>query len=236
MKSLCILIVEDEILIAETIRLYLEEAGHRVCAACISYEQALAAFILHEPDLVLLDIRLFGEKSGIDVAQYLQTADPPTPYIFLTSQHDKRILDLALKTVPYGYITKPLQKQTLWTSIEAAYKLFLFHHNRREKLEISDGKENYKINLDDILYIEADHVYTHIFLMNDRKLIVRKGLQQIQDLLNMYIFIRCHRSFIINAKMVERWNKDMLLLKNGVNIPVSKTYKDSVLHQLQSDR
>ncbi|MBK7880951.1 MAG: response regulator transcription factor [Saprospiraceae bacterium] len=233
MKSLNILIVEDEILIAETIKLYLQEANHKVCTICISYDEAITAFHLHSPDLVLLDIRLFGEKSGIDVANYLKSIEPKSLYIFLTSQHDKRILDLALKTIPYGYIAKPLQKETLWTSIEAAYQLFTFHYKEPEKIEISDGKENYKLNVNEILYIQADHVYSHIFLEKDKKLIIRKAIQYLHDLLSPTLFVRCHRSFIINTEFVKKWNREVVEMSNGTIIPISKSYKEITNNKLK---
>jgi len=235
MKRLNILIVEDEILIAETIKLYLLEMNHSVCAICISYEEALAAFHLHSPDLVLLDIRLFGDKSGIDVANYLKSVEPKSPYIFLTSQHDKRILELALNTIPYGYIAKPLQKETLWTSIETAYQLFQVHHADLEKLEISDGKENYKINVNEILFIQADHVYTHIFLVNDKKIIIRKGIQYLQDLLSSILFVRCHRSFLVNTKFIKKWNRELIEMNNGAIIPISRTYREFIGRKLKDE-
>ncbi|MBK9221806.1 MAG: response regulator transcription factor [Saprospiraceae bacterium] len=233
MKNLNILIVEDEILIAETIKLYLAEVNHRTCAICISYDEAIAAFHLHAPDLVLLDIRLFGDKSGIDVANYLQSVEPKSPYIFITSQHDKRILELALKTIPYGYIAKPLQKETLWTSIEAAYQLFQTYYADHEKLEISDGKENYKINVNEIEFIQADHVYSHISFVKDKKLIIRKGLQNLQDLLSSSLLVRCHRSYIINTKFVKKWNREIVEMSTGKIIPISKSFREIIIHKLQ---
>ena len=88
MNNLKVLIVEDEVLIAETIRMYLEELNYIVTAICISYEEAIETFHLNTPDLGLLDIRLFGSKSGIDVAHYLYIPVNKHQYVFLTSQFD----------------------------------------------------------------------------------------------------------------------------------------------------
>jgi two-component system response regulator LytT len=232
MKNLKVLIVEDEVLIAETIRLYLEEINHIVCAIAISYDEALEAFHLHSPDLVLLDIRLFGEKSGIDLANYLQSIESDTPYIFLTSQLDKRILDLALKTIPYGYIAKPIQKETLWTTIETGFQLFQIHHSDMKIIEISDGKENYKIKINEINYIKSDHVYANIVLEKCKKIIIRSSLQNLHDLLNFEFFVRCHRSYLVNVNYIEKWNRDNVLLYDGMKIPISKSYREKVIERL----
>lgn len=125
MRKLNILIVEDEILIAELISEYLIETGHEVLGIALSYEEALQQINLRKPDLILVDIRLYGENSGIDLVNHLNGQQESIPIIYLSSQYDQRTLQLALNTNPYGYLTKPIRKETLWTSIEAAYQLYL---------------------------------------------------------------------------------------------------------------
>ena len=105
MSTLKILIVEDEILIAETIKLYLEEKGHIIQDICISYREATRAIEREQPDLVVLDIRLYGEKSGIDVAKYIK-------------QQSKKIASVA---PPHAKIThKPYRNKYLDTYITHA--------------------------------------------------------------------------------------------------------------------
>ena len=70
--------------------------------SAISYEEAFQAYNLRRPDLVLLDIRLYGTKSGIDFAAYLKEQVNGPPFIFLSSQNDQKILEQALETNPYG--------------------------------------------------------------------------------------------------------------------------------------
>jgi len=76
-----ILIVEDEILIAETIKTYLNERGHIITEIAISYEEAIDAYQREQPDVILLDVRLYGKKSGIDVAEYLDEI------VYISSNH-----------------------------------------------------------------------------------------------------------------------------------------------------
>ena len=83
MTSLTVLVVEDETLIAEIIRIYLEERGHKMVGNPISYDEAVAGIITLKPDIVLLDIRLYGDKSGLDVAAYLRKHQPDLPFMFL---------------------------------------------------------------------------------------------------------------------------------------------------------
>ena len=230
MKELSILVVEDEILIAETIKSYLQERGHKVVAIAISYEEAVEAYKLNEPDLILLDIRLYGEKSGLDFGIYLNNQSSHPPLIFLTSQYDKRIVNEALKIKPSGYLTKPISKETLWTTVESAALATL----ESETIAIYDGKTNHKLNIEDILYIQADHVYVNIHTTNKGVIVVRNSLQQIKDAINSEHLLSCHRSYLVNLLHLTKWTKDTLTLGNSILIPLSKSKKNDVLTKILS--
>lgn len=234
MKNINILIVEDEILIAETIRMYLEERGHKVLNIAISFDEAKHAFYLRRPDLVLLDIRLYGQKSGIDFANFLLEQKDGSPYIYLTSQYDKRILEQALQTNPFGYLTKPIQKESLWTSIESAYNLYISKNNDDKIISFQDGKNNYQINVNEILYIQANHVYSRIVTVEKKEVILRKTLHELKELLNFDYIIYCHRSYIINLKHIQEWNNNEITLKNRLAIPISRSRRDEIVLKLKS--
>ena len=78
----------------------------------ISYEEAIRAITMTLPDVVLVDIRLFGEKSGLELAETIQMQYPHLPIVFLTSQYDVRVSNKALELNPSGYLVKPVQKRT----------------------------------------------------------------------------------------------------------------------------
>lgn len=232
--KLTVLIVEDEVLIAQTIQLYLQEKGHTIQAICISYTEAIEEYQRQKPDLVLLDIRLYGKESGIDFAHFLLAQKEKTPFIYLTSQYDRRIFDLALQTNPYGYITKPIQKESFWITIETSYNLYQKNNIVEEKNKISlfNGKENSIIALQDIIYLESDHVYTTVFLANQQKIIIRKTLREFLEEVKSELFIRCHRSYIINTNYIKKWDKQNITLENDVQIPVSRANKKLITNTL----
>ncbi len=230
MKSLSILIVEDEILIANVIKLYLEERGHCVTAIAISYEEAITQYTLNRPDLVLLDIRLYGKKSGIDFSGFLREQENSPPFIFLTSQFDKNILNLALKNKPNGYLTKPIVKETLWTTIETAAQLSGITNNTQAIL--SDGKQNHQVAVEDILFIKADHVYINIHVINDKVITLRSTLNNILEKINDSSLLLCHRSFIINSRHITKWTQKHLILRDSIKIPVSRSKKEEVFSKI----
>ncbi|MBK9270571.1 MAG: response regulator [Saprospiraceae bacterium] len=230
MRKLSIIIVEDEILIAELVSEYLKEFGHEVLGIAVSYEEAMELFKLSKPDIILLDIRLYGDKSGIDFAKFLSEQKKPVPFIYLSSQYDQRTVKIALETNPYGYLTKPIRKETLWTTVEAAYQLYLTKNPSHSLLEIFDGKNHHHINIHEILYIEADHIYINIIMVEGKQLYIRKTLKQLIEILDEKIMIQCHRSFLVNRNHIKSWNSDSLKLTNNRVIPISRS-KRNILDQ-----
>src|SRR5687767_14540647 len=114
-----ILVVEDEGLVAEDIRLSLESLEYRVIGVAASGERALEILETEIPDMVLMDIMLQGELDGIETA-LLVYERYGIPVIFLTAHADKATLERAKVSQPFGYILKPFQEQDLRTSVEIA--------------------------------------------------------------------------------------------------------------------
>lgn len=224
-----ILIVEDEVLIAETIKLLLELQGHEVPDICISYEEAVAAYHKEKPDLVILDIRLYGDKSGIDFANFLQNQAETTPFIYLTAQYDRRIFNLALETTPYGYLAKPIQKESLWTTIETAYQIHQQGKAPDLELTIFDGQKNHRVKDKEIICIKSDHVYANVHLVDGRKIVTRTPLGQFLQNIQSKLLFQCHRSYIINTKHVNSWDNDTVTLVDGQKIPVSRSKRQVLM-------
>lgn len=122
-RKYSILIVEDEPLIAEDIKGYLEESGFRVTGLAQDGEEALDLLTKELPDALLLDISLGSEPDGITLAGIVRERYA-LPFVFLTSHADKMTLERAKKTFPAGYLLKPFDGPDLMTSLEIA----LFNH------------------------------------------------------------------------------------------------------------
>ena len=97
-----ILIVEDTILVAEDLRLLLEEAFHKVTDTIVSFDELETSLTKELPDLVLLDIQLKGEKTGIDAAKVL--FERKIPFLFITGQNDWTTFTKAKEYFPVNYI------------------------------------------------------------------------------------------------------------------------------------
>jgi PAS domain S-box-containing protein len=128
-----ILIVEDVLLTAEQIKVQLEEKGYAVCGIADTGEKAIALARTSSPDLVLMDINLKGDSSGISAASEIQRF-LDVPIIYLTAYTDPATFMRARETGPYSFISKPYEEKDLYYSIEIA----LYKHSMERNLKDSE--------------------------------------------------------------------------------------------------
>lgn len=233
MNTYRILIVEDEVLIADTIERYLLNKGHEVIGKAISFEEAKALFLRERPDLLLLDIRLSGPQTGIDFAQYLQQQPQPIPFIFLTSQVDSRSINDAKATFPAGYLSKPVQKNSLYTTIEIAMHNYQAQEAEKETIRLYYGKQYYQVPVEDIMYMRAAHNYIHIELANKKAVLQRSSLRETLEQLPDDLFVQTHRSYAVNLEKVSRWDGEYLYVEDDA-IPISRGRRREVFRLLGS--
>ncbi|MGB7970061.1 MAG: response regulator [Methanobacterium sp.] len=119
-----ILIVEDEIIIAIDLKIRLEDLGYYVPGIAINGRDAIKKTGEKNPDIILMDILLNGDKDGIEVAQQIRN-QYNIPIIYLTGSQNDSMIERAEITEPYGYINKPFDN----TEIETAIKLAISKTN-----------------------------------------------------------------------------------------------------------
>lgn len=125
-----ILIVEDEFIVANGLRIILEQAGYRVNGIAASAEEADENIMKYKPDIVLLDIRLEGKLSGIDLARKLRVEN--IPFIYLSANSNQTVLEEAKTTEPYGFLVKPYRERDLLVMLDIA--LYRHKHSLESKL------------------------------------------------------------------------------------------------------
>lgn len=248
MSKTNILVVEDESIVSKDIQNSLKKLGYNVVGAANNGEDAIALAREHHPDLVLMDIMLKGDMSGIDAADVVRK-EINIPVIFLTAYADESTLAKAKITEPYGYILKPFKEIDLHSSIEMAiYKhkkvseikkerdfLYSLVENKEGSKDILFVKSNsrlVKVNTNDIFYIEAlkDYVVINTELT---RYTIHSTMKDIEKRLAPNEFMRVHRSFIVRVdKIVAIENHNLVLEKDKKSIPIGGSYKDELLQRL----
>src|SRR6187455_2952412 len=97
-----LLIVEDQFIDANNLQEMLELAGYRICGIARSVPKAMELLEQHKPDMVLVDIFLKGPLTGIDLAKKLREVN--IPFVYLSANSDKKTLEAAKATRPYGFL------------------------------------------------------------------------------------------------------------------------------------
>ncbi|MGB0521830.1 MAG: LytR/AlgR family response regulator transcription factor [Flammeovirgaceae bacterium] len=245
MEQVHILVVEDEIVVAEDIAMRLEDMNYKVVGMAASGTEALA--LLQEEnriDLCLLDIILQGAMDGIELARTINEHHQ-VPVIFLTSQADKYFVERAKSVNPYAYMLKPFNDHQIKISIELALANYAqntpvqdiseghhFSKKDNEALRIKDSlflkKDHFfeRVLFKNILWIEAESNYTVIHT-NNGKFMYATLLHKIEERLPSNQFLRVHRSYVINMHVVTGYIKNMLYIKDKT-FPVSKRYAKAV--------
>jgi DNA-binding NtrC family response regulator len=113
-----ILIVEDEFIVAEDLRFIVERAGDVVCGIAASFQEAVELLAIHQPGLVLLDITLQGERTGIDLGRQLKEGD--IPFIYISAYSNQGVLEAANATQPYGFLVKPFRERDVLVALDIA--------------------------------------------------------------------------------------------------------------------
>ncbi|WP_420387098.1 response regulator [Roseivirga sp.] len=238
MSKVKILVVEDEMVIADNICLILEDLGYEVLEPAINYEEAVQTIESDQPDIAILDIQLGGKKDGVDLAWQIKE-NYNIPFIFLTSNADAGTIDRVKKVSPPAYLVKPFKKDDLYTSIELALHNYaeLSGTSKEEELLIrnaifvKDKNLFHKIKLDDIRFLKSDHVYVEVHTTNNHKHLIRGSLTDLSERLPKN-FYRTHRSYTINVDHMDAVNSAYVLIGQE-QIPIGKNYREDLLRQIR---
>lgn len=201
------------------------------------FEEACTLITQEEPDILFLDVEL-QEGSGFELLHKLPFS--PSSVIFITA-HDKYAIK-AIKSHAIDYILKPLNTLEFKTSVEQVKV-------RLEKEKTAQAYSQEKIyaqtskiavpnlngldflEIEDILYLEADSNYTKIYLP-ERKEVVCRSLAQFEAELIPFGFLRIHHKYIIHLKKIKHYCKGKgggcITLQNNALLPVSVRKKSEL--------
>ena len=247
-NDLEILIVEDNLVVVDSVVRMLSKLGYDKVKSVTDYNAAVKILSLKKTHLVLIDILLSGEETGIELGGYIRE-NINIPFIFITSNSDRATVADAMKVTPNGYLIKPFEKEDLFTAIEIA--LFNFREQLLTSKEpnvldsetdttaiLSDSifikKQHiyHRISFSEILYIKADNVYLEVYT-TDKIFVVRSSLKEYYTKLPSKFFYKAHKSYIVNIEHINSINaKDVIIGQK--KIPITKDFKDFLIKTINS--
>ena len=247
-RPIKILIVEDNVIIADDMQSMLEEIGYEIVDNVIVYEQAVEVLKRQEVDLVLIDIILASDKTGIDLGRHIRE-NYDIPFIFVTSNSDRATVENAKTVKPNGYLVKPFEQQDLYTSIEIALSNFTYSGGKannsgglvdvpmsnnvlKDSIFVKKQHLYYRIQFTEIQFIKADNVYLEVNTV-DKKFLVRSPLKDYLEKLPKNKFYRAHKSYIVNVDHIDAINSKDIMINNTL-IPISKDFKEFIISAMNS--
>jgi len=208
-----VLIVDDEKPARDRLRQLVDDSdGHDVVGEAANGEQALAAATTHEPDVVLLDIRMPG-MDGIETAHHLNAMERPPAVVFTTAYDEYAIVAFDARAI--GYVLKPVRRERLERALEHAERLSgrtlreitsesKFGSCRNHVCTRSHG-ELHLIPIRDISFFAADQKYVCVHHNNGQDLIddsLKSLEQEFAD-----TFVRIHRAALVAVDKIDRLEK-----------------------------
>lgn len=238
-----LLIVEDNISVSLDLEMMAQDMGHQVLATVDNSVDALDAIFDQSPDLVLMDIDIKGKLNGIELGNKIKYLD--IPIVFITGHTETAFFNEAKQTNIAGYLVKPPNPFTLQTTIQMAMK------NRHANdgpppaqqplnmateghILIKKNKLYYYLDLNEVQFIEAFGNYS-IFHTSSKKHLSNTSFGKLEASLPPALFIKTHRSYLLNMNHFAGINLDdnVILLKSGTELPVSRAHKQGLLERLK---
>lgn len=236
------LIVDDEPLAHDIILAYINDVPFlENIAHCYRATEALDFLSHHEIDLIFLDIRM-PKLNGLD---FLRTLEHK-PIVIITSAYEEYALE-SFDLAVCDYLLKPfrfdrflkavnraLEVYNLKNPIDKSTLIFQKEILSAESIVIKVDKKHILINLNEIQYLESLGNYVKVW-KDDGFLLTPRTLISFEEQLPSELFVRVHKSCILNKKQVHYLEGNMISLKNGQQLTIGKNYKPTIKQLLDME-
>jgi DNA-binding LytR/AlgR family response regulator len=241
-NQLKLLIIEDDLIIAENLKENLIEMGYGEIDVTHNSEIAVNTFKKKIHDICLVDIKLNNSHlDGIETVSKINEIEK-VPIIYLTSFSDESTRERAKKTNPAAYLIKPAGKTQIDVSIDLALANFYNKNHDTHNIScpifsnkgfifVKTQKRYEKFYFRDIRVFKADGSYVEL-IASEKKVKVSSTLNKLMEQIKTKDFIRCHRSFAVNIQHIQSFDHESLYIENGkeiIEISIGDQYRAEVL-------
>lgn len=223
MKKVMIGVCEDEKCIHDMVKKLLDKYAKTrgidfETVDFYSGEQLLASD--RELDMLFLDIAMPG-IDGLEVARELNRRGVSYKVVLLTGKTE--CMKAGYKVRAFRFVTKPIAEEEFFEAVDDVRACML----GEEEITVYQNRIPYRIRQKDILYIASDRAQTVICTKKDSYR-SEKSLKEWEAKLEVKLFVRCHRSYLVNLSKIDRMEKDLLYLYGEYKVPLSKRQRKKV--------
>ncbi|RMB58595.1 DNA-binding response regulator [Dokdonia sinensis] len=246
-----VIIIDDEKRARNVLRVLLEEHCPEITTIYEAEDlrSGVALIKEHHPEIVFLDIEM-PQHSGLEIVNFIDKDAFQFEIIFTTAYSEYAIKAFQLAAI--DYILKPVRPSQVKTAVARAIQ-FIGKSNINQKLEelknemksegfkkialpVADGIRFEQI--EDIVVLEADGMYTNIAMRDGETIVISKPLKHFVNLLqDLPFFYKPHRSYLINIRFIKQYIKSdggYVRMENGQSVSISKDNRDDFLALMQN--
>ena len=234
-----VLVVDDEKFVREGIVQGTDwkSVGCEVVGQAKNGEEALALARTLHPLLIVTDIRM-PKMDGIELVRTLREEKLDVKVIFLTAYSDFSYAQQAVRLQASDYLLKPFGLDEFMRAALKVKRLFDLEHSHADDTQVEadtpeadtvflkTGHRVVRVHLPDTMYIEGMSEYLKVYLEGQKPLVVLLSMKRIEDWLPDSLFMRIHRSYIINLKKIQEVNKNRIIMGDDVFLPIGDNYRE----------
>ena len=232
-----VIIVDDEYLAQKLLQDYVSKVDSlQLVATCSNAFEAMNALNNNQVDIMFLDIQM-PDLTGLELVKSLEHK----PAIVFTTAYSEYAVD-AFNLSVADYLLKPFDFPRFFQAVNKAIGIEQPLAGVQDKPRDTISRSNdfitvkadyklYKINYDDLLYIEGQHEYV-TFHTTQRRITALFALKDLEEILPKNKFVRVHKSYIVSFKHIQDLDKSDVTVA-GNKVPVGASYRDELLARLQ---
>lgn len=239
MNKIDILIVEDNTEEASILEDFLTNNHFNIAAKVTNLEDALKVIDSKPFDIAIIDIHLGEHPHGFTIAEEINILfKAKKPFLFLTGSSGKKEFNEAKYLAPFRYLLKPFNELELIFTLELIINQYTDKQSDVATEDVNDcfplllKKKNsfFKVEEDDIIYIEVEGRYCNIITSN-LNFLVKTSLDDFTKSLPKKNFIKTHRKYVINKNAVKEviLSQNTIILKGDYNVSLGRTYKNDFM-------
>jgi DNA-binding LytR/AlgR family response regulator len=202
-----------------------------ICHKTTSGTEAFAMYAKQKYDAVFMDIGM-PEINGIEIAKKMFETDSDAIIVYVTSFTDYAVR--AFEQFIFQYLTKPIDECRLDLVLKKVFEKIekdILYKNEKNFFEIKLSGKKTKIINKNVLYFEKEANYINIYMENHDVEKPRMTLKELEKIIDMNLYLRCHNGFIVNKSKIKSIStKEIELLSADVKIPVGRGYKNEVVN------
>lgn len=194
-----------------------------------TFESATEALLFLEQnpvELVFLDINM-PDITGLDLSRLLPAS---TAFIFTTAYSEYAVDAFQLNAL--DYLLKPIDLHRFVQACQKAHRAVKQTEATSEYLFVKDGYDWVRVSVADLLYVESEGNYL-TFKEKNRQTLTRMTLTEVQKMLPGHIFLKIHKSYLVNLNHIQKIERHQVTVANGDSIPLSASNREPLLEALR---